>query len=83
MFLFGATREILWDRPRNFEPWSDDEDENPSQIFSHISGKKFQARFNYEQTHKHEGHGCNRVLNLEASSPGAETLEPGSYGSGN
>ncbi|GBN61348.1 hypothetical protein AVEN_125609-2-1, partial [Araneus ventricosus] len=26
-FHFEATRGLFWDRPRRFEPWSDDEDD--------------------------------------------------------
>ncbi|GBN31070.1 hypothetical protein AVEN_171065-1 [Araneus ventricosus] len=43
---FIATRELFWDGPRNFEPWSADEDDTRADIPlstlpHHISGRTF------------------------------------------
>ncbi|GBN96015.1 hypothetical protein AVEN_110249-1 [Araneus ventricosus] len=82
-----STRGLFWDGPRNFEPWSDDEDDTwagtPTPNF-HATPAGGRLATTYYLACKQAPYTAdlqwNRVSNLEPSGPKAETLPLGHRG---
>ncbi|GBL95626.1 hypothetical protein AVEN_22122-1 [Araneus ventricosus] len=82
---FEATRALLWDGPRNFEPWTDDETTPqlaPLSNLHHTNGNTCRpyVRINVQLAPYTVEPQWNRVSNLESSGPEAGTLSLGHRG---